>query len=275
TNCTASVNVMGTASGEQNNVSGSVTALFDNGNGGFDSLTGNFASASITVLMPPTITKAFLTPAVQAGGTGTLKFTLTNPNSSFALSGVQFSDSFPAGLVVASAPSVNDGCAGTFSAAAGATSVSLTGGTIAAASSCTITVAVEPTSSGIKSNITGPVSSSNGGVGTKSNPATTFVFDECLKDDTTGDILEWSSTSGAYSFTHCATGFTLSGTGTAAHTGSAETLSVSTSSQKVTANFNTATLTGHAVITVVVSAGVSETFTINQTKTHVTCSCTN
>ena len=40
------------------------------------------------------------------------------------------------------------------------------------------------------------------------------TFDICIKDDNTGDTLQWSSTTGDYLFTHCgANGFTLTGTG--------------------------------------------------------------
>jgi uncharacterized repeat protein (TIGR01451 family) len=272
--CTATVNVVGTAAGEQDNVSGNVTGSFDPGTGGpLVTLTGNTASANITVLEPPTIRKAFANPQVMTGSTTTLTFTLTNPNSSAALSGVQFSDTFPAGLVVASPLSVTDNCGGTFTASAGASSVGLTGGSIPASSSCTISVAVEPTTSGTKSNITGAVSSANGGGGTTSNTASIFAFNVCLQDDSSGDTLQWSTTTGAYIFTHCKTGFTLSGTGVTSTVGGSDNLTDSEKTQKVTASFNTGSLTGHAVITVVLSPGLTQTYTINQTKTHVTCSC--
>jgi hypothetical protein len=37
--------------------------------------------------------------------------------------------------------------------------------------------------------------------------------------------------------------------------------------------FNRATLTGHAVVTVIPSPGVYQTFSLNQTNTHPTCTC--
>jgi hypothetical protein len=273
--CEASVNVTAVSTGEQNNVSGNVSASFDDGSGTFVPISGGAASASITVLGPPTIAKAFANTQIVSGGATSLKFTLSNPNSSSALNGVQFSDSFPAGLVVASTPNISDGCGGTFTATAGASSVSLTGGTIPASGVCTITVAVTVSSSSVVHNTTGAVNSTNGGAGTVSNTATIEAFNECLKDDTTGDVLEWSSTTGAYMFTHCATGFTLSGTGTPTFVNGSEDLSDSEAGRKVTAAFNTGSLTGHAVIAVQVAPGITQTYTINQTKTHITCSCTN
>jgi uncharacterized delta-60 repeat protein len=44
------------------------------------------------------------------------------------------------------------------------------------------------------------------------NNSTTFEF--CVQDDSSGDVLEFNSTNGDYSFTSCSTGFTLYGTGT-------------------------------------------------------------
>jgi hypothetical protein len=37
-----------------------------------------------------------------------------------------------------------------------------------------------------------------------SNTATVVTFDMCLKDDPSGDLLQWSSTTGDYLFSHCA-----------------------------------------------------------------------
>jgi hypothetical protein len=52
------------------------------------------------------------------------------------------SDNFPAGLQVASVPDVTNTCGGTPTANAGGSRVSLSGGTVAALSSCSITVVV-------------------------------------------------------------------------------------------------------------------------------------
>ena len=67
---------------------------------------GGTASASLTVTaavvaVPPTIAKAFAPLAILVNGTTTLTFTLNNPNAGTALSGVGFTDTLPAGLVVA------------------------------------------------------------------------------------------------------------------------------------------------------------------------------
>ena len=159
-NCTISVDVTGTTAGTKNNVTGNVTATTPAG-----LPNGNTASASIRVLAPPSIAKAFSPDTIAVNGTSTLTFTLTNSNPSDSLTGVAFTDNLPAGVQVASTPNVSNGCTGTVTATAGSTTISLSGGTIAAAGNCTISVSVTGTTSGVKTNTTGNVTSTNGGTG--------------------------------------------------------------------------------------------------------------
>src|SRR5207302_883856 len=84
-------------------------------------------------------------------GTSTLTLTITNPNTgTTALNGVAVTDSFPTGLQVAAVPGASNTCGGTFAPAAGDTTISLTGGTIAASSSCAVSVNVTPRPPGPK-----------------------------------------------------------------------------------------------------------------------------
>jgi uncharacterized repeat protein (TIGR01451 family) len=150
--------VNGTSAGIKNNTTGNVTST----NGG----TGNTASASIVVVAPPVIAKAFNPTAIAPGGTSVLTLSLTNPAvNTVALTGVAFSDTFPAGLNVASPNALANTCGGTATATAGSGSVSLTGGTIAVGGACTISLNVTAASSGSYVNTTGNVSSTNGGIG--------------------------------------------------------------------------------------------------------------
>jgi len=128
--------------------------------------TGNTATASLIVLGPPQISKAFAPAGIQPNGVSTLTVTITNPiPNAAALSGVSFTDSFPANLVVATPNGLTNTCGGTATATAGSGSVSLTGGTVAVNSNCTVSVNVTASFTGAYLNSTGPVSSTNGGTG--------------------------------------------------------------------------------------------------------------
>ena len=98
-------------------------------------------------------------------GTTTLTFTLTNPNAGTALSGVGFTDTLPAGLVVATPNGLANTCGGTVTAVAGSGSIGLVDGGLAAGGSCTITVDVTGTTGGLKDNTTSAVTSTEGGTG--------------------------------------------------------------------------------------------------------------
>jgi uncharacterized repeat protein (TIGR01451 family) len=165
--CTLSVDVTGTTAGVQNNTSGVVAST----NGG----NGNTASASMTVVAPPSISKAFGAASIPLNGKTSLTFTITNPNSGTALSGVGFADTLPSGLEVASPNGLSTTCGGSSAATPGSGSVSLSGATLAASASCTFAVDVKGTSAGVKNNTSDPVTSTNGGNGNTSNASLTVV----------------------------------------------------------------------------------------------------
>jgi LPXTG-site transpeptidase (sortase) family protein len=116
------------------------------------------------VLAPPSIGKDFSPNPIAAGGTSVLTFTITNPNPDTALTGVGFSDDFPAGLTVASVPDMAQ-CGGSVTSTPDSASVTLAGGTIGAGQSCTVVVSVTAPSGGAYTNTSGQVSSTNGGPG--------------------------------------------------------------------------------------------------------------
>jgi uncharacterized repeat protein (TIGR01451 family) len=157
--CTFSVNVTGTTAGVKNN---SVTVSSANAG------TGNLASATVTVLAAPTIAKAFAPSSVSFGQDTTLSFTLANPNSTTALTGVQFTDNLPAGLRIANPNGLAGSCGGgTITAAAGSGTITLTGATLPAGGSCTFSLAVTAVAVGTQVNTTSQVGSANGGTGPK------------------------------------------------------------------------------------------------------------
>jgi uncharacterized repeat protein (TIGR01451 family) len=156
--CMFSVNVTGTTAGTQNNTTGNVTST----QGG----TGGTASASIAVVAPPSIADAFGAAAIPLNGSTSLTLTITNPAANtVGLTGIAFADALPAGLVVATPSALSNSCGGTATAVAGSTSFSLTAGSVASGSTCTLSVNVKGTSVGNLTNASGNVTSANGGSG--------------------------------------------------------------------------------------------------------------
>jgi uncharacterized repeat protein (TIGR01451 family) len=164
--CQFSVTVTGAASGQYTNTTGSVTST----NGG----TGNTATANLTVATPPSITKAFGAATIPLNGTTSLTFSITNPNTSLSLTGLAFTDSLPAGLVVATPSGISNTCGGTATAVAGSGSVSLSAGTLAGSASCTVSVNVQGTTAGVKNNSV-TITSTEAGTGNTSNASITVT----------------------------------------------------------------------------------------------------
>ena len=110
--CTITVSVTGATAGAKDNTTSAVTST----EGG----AGGTASASLMVVAPPTIAKSFGAASIAVNGTTTLTFLLTNPNAATALTGVGFTDTLPAGLVVATPNGLTGACGGgTITATAG------------------------------------------------------------------------------------------------------------------------------------------------------------
>jgi hypothetical protein len=95
--CTIPVTVTAATAGPHDNVSGFVSSAESGQNTG---PTG-VATDSLTAVLPPGIQKVFDPNPIVSGGVSTLTFTLDNPNPNNALSGVAFTDTFPATMVVA------------------------------------------------------------------------------------------------------------------------------------------------------------------------------
>ena len=165
--CTITLNVTGATAGAKNNTTSAVTST----EGG----AGGTASASLAVVAPSTIAKAFGAASIVVNGNTSLTFTLTNPNPGTALSGVGFTDTLPAGLVVAAPNGLTNACGGTVTAAAGAGSVALANGGLPPAGACTITVTVTGVTTGTKTNTTSAVLSTEGGPGGTASASLTVV----------------------------------------------------------------------------------------------------
>jgi CSLREA domain-containing protein/uncharacterized repeat protein (TIGR01451 family) len=134
------------------------------------------ASDALTVNAPPTVAKAFAPSSIAAGGTSVLTITLTNPNAA-ALTGAALTDSYPVGVTNAASPAASTSCGGSVTAVAGDASLSLSGGTIPANGSCTVSVSVTSSSVGAHENTVaaGDVTTANGGSNTAGASATLTV----------------------------------------------------------------------------------------------------
>src|SRR5262249_3780763 len=119
-----------------------------------------------TAFGQPVTTKSFSPSTIPVGGGSTLSFTVNNPSTTAVLTGVQFSDTFPAGLVVANPTGVTGGCptsSGIVSASPGGNTVGFAiADNFNPSETCTFSVNVVATTVGVKINSTGPVQSSAG-----------------------------------------------------------------------------------------------------------------
>ena len=93
----------------------------------------------------------------------------------------------------------------------------------------------------------------------------------CITDSVSGDTLSFSNPGGAYTFMHCKTGLTLTGTGTVTKPSGNVVLTASSPTQKVSATFLPGQGTGHAVINYSTAPGMFQTFTLNQSIPHAAC----
>ncbi|REK07344.1 MAG: IPTL-CTERM sorting domain-containing protein [Acidobacteria bacterium] len=130
------------------------------------------ATALLEIEPPPLFSKAFAPDPIVQGTSSMLTFTIDNSASVLAATSLSFTDSLPAGMVVAAVPSLANGCGGVATAAAGSGTISLSGGTVAAGASCTIDVTVTATVSGALVNTSGDLTSSSGNSGPASDTLT-------------------------------------------------------------------------------------------------------
>lgn len=114
------------------------------------------ATANLTVNRAISLSKAFSPTTVLVGGVSRLTITMTRGANAPALTGITVTDNLPAGHTVDATPNLSNSCGGSVSAAANATSITITGGSLpggAAASSCQIAVNVKaPATAGSQTN---------------------------------------------------------------------------------------------------------------------------
>lgn len=108
----------------------------------------------------PTLDKSFSPASLPVNGISTLTFTVTNTSELGVKAGWSFTDNLPTGLVVASPPAATTTCpSGMVTAAAGATSIAVTGNLSETMASCVISVNVTSASNGVYANGPGNIES--------------------------------------------------------------------------------------------------------------------
>ncbi|WP_371225896.1 autotransporter domain-containing protein [Roseovarius sp. 2305UL8-3] len=162
--CSVDVTVVTSAPGSLANTTSALTSTFPNAGPAVANLAVNPAGA-------PTFAKAFDAASVAQGETAILTFDIDNSLNSVPVTGMDFVDIFPAGMVVADTPAVTNTCGGNFSAVPGASSVSLRTGAVAALDACSIDVTVRAVGAGALLNIAGDLVSN---LPTASGPSATL-----------------------------------------------------------------------------------------------------
>lgn len=242
--CSIIVRVRATATGAIVNTSSTVTSN--------EAAPGGPGSATLTSNPPavPTLTKAFGAASILLGGSTSLSFTLRNPNASTTLTGVAFSDTFPSGVVVATPNALTSSCGGTSAAAAGGANFTLSGVSLAANASCTVSLNVTGTTTGTKVNTTSTVASNEAAPGAAATasltvnavPATTTALSSSLNPSALGQAVTFTATVTGTNPTGTATfkdGSTVLGTGTlSAGVATFTTSSLAVGSHSITVSYS-------------------------------------
>ncbi len=132
--------------------------------------TPDGGSASAGTATEATLSKSFVPATIGPGSVTTLEFTISNPG--VAVGNLAFTDALPAGVSIATPANTTSTCGGTLSAPNGGPAISLSGGGVAAAGSCTITVDVTGGTVGVHTNLTGDLTADAGNSGTATDDLT-------------------------------------------------------------------------------------------------------
>ncbi len=124
--------------------------------------------AAAPALAQPTFTKAFSPDTIGPGSTSALTFVIDNSGSGTGAASLAFTDTLPAGVTLADPASPTTTCGGTLSAPDGGSTITLSGASVLAFSSCQVQVDVTSSVVGAHSNTSGDLTSTAG----NSGPAT-------------------------------------------------------------------------------------------------------
>lgn len=147
------------------------------------------AVATLTVLpTAPLFSSVFNPNVIAINDISELRFTIDNSASVVAASALDFTNSLPAGLTIASPANTVVSCTGgTLTAVAGTSTISYTAGSVAATSTCRISVDTVSDTGGVYVNTSGNLTSSAGNSGTAT---ATLTVDDDLDDDNVKDSVD-------------------------------------------------------------------------------------
>jgi LPXTG-site transpeptidase (sortase) family protein len=168
--CSVEVDVTSTVPGNHINTIGAGNLVSTDPSGQIPVTNSTPASATLTVgiVQAPSLSKAFNPPTMSVGATSRLTITLKNNDLTTALTETTYTDTLPAGLVLAAAvtPTLT-GCGGaTLTAVSGTDIITLNNATVGANSSCTVAVNVYSTTQGYYTN-TIPAGPTPGSISTR------------------------------------------------------------------------------------------------------------
>jgi fimbrial isopeptide formation D2 family protein/uncharacterized repeat protein (TIGR01451 family) len=108
------------------------------------------------IVISPTAMKSFAPSTITEGASSLLTIALTNPTAA-PITGVSFTDTYPSGMLNTASANGTTTCGGTVTAINNGNSLALSGGTIPASGSCTVTVNINSAVAGTYTNSTGAV----------------------------------------------------------------------------------------------------------------------
>lgn len=127
---------------------------------------GLFAPAALAGALTPVFGKSFNPSTIAPGNISTLVFEIDNSSFSTPITDIAFVDNLPAGMTVAMPARVNNLCINALVVAPpGGSTISVSGGRLAANSICTIEVNVTSSTVGVAMNVSGDLTSSAGNSG--------------------------------------------------------------------------------------------------------------
>ena len=163
-------------------------------------VTGTAASASFTVAVAPSVSVLFAPTNLALNGTTTMTISVTNPNA-VAMTGVGFTNTYPAGLTGATTATITGtGCTGTPAATTG--SLALTGGTVPANTTCSYSVVVTGTTAGAKSNSVTVTSTNQPSATTSTTTVNVYAPPTVAKAFSPASIEMGAATALTYTFTN-------------------------------------------------------------------------